>query len=98
MNDKEITYYILDKDLPGHKAGSVVSKAGTPGEDEYLFCGPFNFPIDYPEKHPGWFSPVTLEDHRAAFKSGFMEYGKSIGKTEAQAERAWEIFNSDEGR
>lgn len=93
MNSKEIIYYVLEKDLPGQKAGSVVTRSGVPGETEYLLCGPFNFPIDYLDKHSEWFRAVTLGEHQTNFKSSFVEYGKSLGKTDAQIEHAWTIFN-----
>jgi hypothetical protein len=90
---KEIpVYFILDKDLPGAKAGCQFSPGYDIGGEPIIHCDEIKFPYRFAEENPDWFIPVMLEEHQRAIKDSFFEHGRSTGHTDEQNEIAWQIM------
>lgn len=79
-NDETIHHFILLKDLPFAKAGSIVFICG--GERQYLCVSGlsnYDIPIEWVSDQ-SWFSPVSIRQYKKEFRRNcvkqIMEYKK----------------------
>jgi hypothetical protein len=98
-----IAYFVLAKDMPSAKAGSIVDICDADGRsclllndetEEGTITGErIEFGIGYAKRYPEWFMPVTDEERLTKCKENDIQYLMSKGKTREQAELLEKKFN-----